>query len=163
MKRLSARTLWLGVALASAGLVTTSVVLTHWQHLHPCHLCIFQRVLFMLLAVFTLLAALSTRLRLAAGLIALLTCAGGIATAAHQMWLQAHADPWACGGSEAPDLIQRLVTWLTPFSKTLFLADGLCTDKQLEIFGIALTGWALAAFSVFLIVGGWALVRGRRQ
>ncbi len=163
MSVLSARNAWLLIALGSAGLAAVSVILTHQLNLHPCHLCIFQRLLFMLLAVFAVLAALSARLRLVAGLLAVATCAGGMATAGHQMWLQAHADPWSCGGPLAPDLIQQLVAWLTTLSAYLFRADGLCTDKQLEIFGIALSGWSLAASSVFLLVAAWALYKGSRE
>lgn len=161
--QLSSRRLWLGIALASLGLAVASVIMTHWLKLHPCHLCIFQRLLFMLLGLTALAAAASPRLRWAFGGLSLAICAGGIATAAHQMWLQAHADPWSCGGPLAPDLIQQLVAWLTTLSPLLFRADGLCTDKQLEIFGIALAGWSLIAFSVFLLAAGWALLKQRKE
>jgi disulfide bond formation protein DsbB len=159
---LSSRRLWLAISLASLGLTVASVVMTHWLKLHPCHLCIFQRLLFMLLGISALVAAGSLRWRLPAGLLSVGLCLGGIATALHQMWLQAHADPWSCGGPLAPDLIQQLIAWLTTLSPLLFRADGLCTDKQLEIFGIALAGWSLIGFSVFLLAGIWALLKARR-
>lgn len=50
------RWIWRALGAASAGLAAASLLLTAWLDLHPCHLCIFQRLLFMLLAVLSTLA-----------------------------------------------------------------------------------------------------------
>jgi len=51
MTRLRPKHLWLILALAAAGLVAGSLILTVWLDLYPCHLCIFQRLLLMVIAV----------------------------------------------------------------------------------------------------------------
>jgi hypothetical protein len=56
----TSRTLWILIALISAALATASLVLTLLLDLDPCHLSIFQRLLFMILA---LLAALTATLQ----------------------------------------------------------------------------------------------------
>lgn len=56
MSRLQPRLLWLVLALAAAGLVAGSLVLTAWLDLHPCHLCIFQRLLLMVITLLGLAA-----------------------------------------------------------------------------------------------------------
>lgn len=53
------RPLWAFLALITAAVALGSLVLTPWLDLEPCHLCIFQRTLFMLMA---LLAALTAAL-----------------------------------------------------------------------------------------------------
>jgi disulfide bond formation protein DsbB len=56
MIRPTPRQLWFLLAAGCLGLVLGGLALTAWLHLYPCHLCIFQRLLFMGLAVFGLLA-----------------------------------------------------------------------------------------------------------
>ena len=51
MGKFKPRHIWLGVAVISAGLVAASLLLTAWLNLHPCPLCIFQRLLFMIMSV----------------------------------------------------------------------------------------------------------------
>ncbi|MBP8902692.1 MAG: disulfide bond formation protein B, partial [Thiobacillaceae bacterium] len=49
--------LWALLAAGCFALVIGSFGLTAWLDLHPCHLCIFQRLLFMVLAILGALAA----------------------------------------------------------------------------------------------------------
>ena len=79
------------MSLVALGMVATAIVLTEWLRLNPCHLCIFQRILHMGLALCFALAALSFAHRssrlfwvLAGGLIAL----AGVGVAGFQSWEQ---------------------------------------------------------------------------
>jgi disulfide bond formation protein DsbB len=158
----STRTLWLGAAGAAAALAAASVVLTLWLHLQPCHLCIFQRLLFMLLGVLSLLVALFTGLarRVGAGVVALVAAAGA-ATAGYQSWLQLQpAGSVACVGGELGP-IERLVEWLGQLLPSLFLATGFCDDEALVIFGLSLVNWALLAFVAMLGLALWTLLARR--
>ncbi len=144
------RLLWLLLALAAAGLVASSLVLTAWLDLHPCPLCIFQRLLFMVIAVLGLAACLLRGgwQRLAGGFILLLS-GFGIGVAGYQSWLQAQPPgSAACAGGE-PGAIERLVEWLGQRLPELFLATGFCEEKELVILGLSLANWALIAFAVF--------------
>jgi len=171
MPSLTPRLAWLGLAIACALLATTSLVLTNWLDLDPCHLCIFQRLLFMLLACLAALAAVTRgmgqagRAPLLRGLFGALFCALamlGTAVATYQSWLQAQPpDAASCLGGE-PSLIERLVEWLGQQVPGLFMATGFCEEKALVIFGLSLANWALVAFAVSLAAALWALWRGWR-
>ena len=158
MKRLQPRHLWLALCLAAAGLVAGSLILTAWFDLHPCHLCIFQRLLFMKLAVLGLLAFFLTGgWRKLVGGLTLPISALGIGVASYQSWLQAQPPgSIACVAGE-PGMIERLVEWLGQRMPELFLATGFCEEKELEILGLSLANWALISFSAFLVLALWAL------
>ena len=154
-----ARYLWTLLATGCAGITAMSLVLTHWLDLHPCHLCIFQRLLFMILAALTLVAAwLGPRLagRLA-GLLSLPVAVLGIGVAVYQSWLQAQpAGSVSCAAGQ-PGLIEQLVEWLGQQMPELFLATGFCEDVELTILGLSLANLALLAFAGILLVAALAL------
>jgi disulfide bond formation protein DsbB len=159
---------WLLIAGASAALALASILLTEWLALQPCHLCIFQRLLYLSIAPLALLAALSAGVgpswsarlgeRITGSLVAL-TAAGGVATAAYQSWLQAQpAGSVSCVGAEMGP-IERLVEWLGMQWPTLFMATGFCEDEALVILGLSLAQWALICFLATLLLGLWLLMR----
>ncbi len=161
MKALTPRLIWSLLAAGSIALVAGSFVLTDRFNLNPCHLCIFQRLLFMKLAVLYLLAAwLSPRpVGWWSGLASLPIALVGIATAAYQSWLQMQPPgSISCVASE-PSPIERLVEWLGQLQPELFLATGFCEEAELSILGLSLANWALVSFIAFLVAAGWALFR----
>lgn len=164
MKRplLTPRLVWLAIGFASTALVVTSLILTVWLDLHPCPLCIFQRLLWIILAILALVAALSPMLLigyLARGL-AMLVATGGALIAGYQVWLQAQpvASLGCVGGPLKP--VETLVFWLGERVPALFLATGLCGDVELMILGSSLAGWSLVCFVVSLVAGAWVLCNG---
>ncbi|KAA6182227.1 disulfide bond formation protein B [Thiohalocapsa marina] len=158
------RSLWMLIATASAGLALASIVLTEWLALQPCHLCIFQRLLYMLMAPLALMAALTHGLaRRISGTLTALAAAGGVVTATYQTWLQAQpAGSVSCTGADMGP-IERLVEWLGMQLPTLFMATGFCEDKGLIIFNFSLAQWALLCFLLALLLSLWLLVRSRRE
>ncbi len=162
MKALTPRLIWSLLAAASLLLVLASFIVTEWFDLHPCHLCIFQRLLFIKLGVVFLFAALLTpRLSWWAGLVSVPITATGIATAAYQSWLQLQPPgSISCMGGE-PSLIERWVEWLGQLQPALFLATGFCEEAELSIFGLSLANWALVFFTASFLAAIWALMRAR--
>ncbi len=127
--------------------------------LHPCHLCIFQRLLFMLLVLVGLLAAWRTDRSGGrfAGLLALPLASGGAGVASYQSWLQAQPPgSMTCVAGE-PGLIERLVEWLGQQFPALFLATGFCEEAELRLLDLTLANWALVAFIACLLSAAWAL------
>jgi len=164
MRAPSSRQLWTWLALAAAVVALTSVALTVWFALHPCHLCIVQRTVFFLLAPLAALAAWRPAARGAAGLsarlfLALAAFGGGVAV--YQSWLQWQplADAACVAGPLGP--LERLVEWLGARWPSFFLATGFCADKQLTILGFSLANWAGALFAALLALGFWAWRRSR--
>lgn len=164
MIALSPRALWLTLASGSAALVGASLALTVWLGLHPCHLCIFQRLLFVLIAVLALAAGLSKgALRLVSGLLVALAATGGAATATYQSWLQAQPPgSVSCLGGQ-PSLIERLVEWLGAQVPALFLATGFCEEEELVILGLSLANWALVSFLAVLALALWLVLGTSRR
>ena len=166
MIRIPPQRIWLGLASIAAGLVIASLILTAWLHLHPCYMCIFQRLMFMLLVPLALLAVFASArfARLVAIVVALLAAAAGAGVAGYQIWIQAQpAAQFSCTGNETPSMIEHLVSWLGEKVPMLFLADGNCGDKALVILGLSLAAWSLIAFIFALFAGFWALIMARRQ
>jgi protein dithiol:quinone oxidoreductase len=160
MALITHRQVWLLIAVGSAALALASILLTEWLALAPCHLCIFQRLLYMLIAPLALIAAFTTGLaRRVAGVLIAMTAAGGAATAGFQSWLQ--AQPEGSVSCLGPDMgpIERFVEWLGMQQPTLFMATGFCEDKALVIFGVALAGWALLCFVSIFALALWLLLR----
>jgi len=140
------------MALGALGLITAAIVLTEWLHLNPCHLCIFQRILHLGLALCFALAALAYQqigLRrfwvLAGGLIAV----AGMGVAGFQSWEQWYPElVGGCTGAE-PGLIEQLVEWLGIRWPRLFMATGFCESKELVILGLSLANWSFLAYAGF--------------
>jgi protein dithiol:quinone oxidoreductase len=164
MTSFTSRQIWSLLAAGCIGLVAGSFVLTDWFSLHPCHLCIFQRLLFMKLALLFVLAAWWSPRPAARwiGLPALLIAAVGIAVAAYQSWLQLQPPgSISCVGGE-PGLIERLVEWLGRLQPDLFLATGFCEESELSILGLSLANWALVSFAACFGATVWALLQSRK-
>jgi disulfide bond formation protein DsbB len=160
--QLTNRAYFLGIAAFAATLSIASILLTVWLQLQPCHLCIFQRLLFMLIAGVAAVAALSPRLiQRSAGAVISLGAAIGAWTAGYQSWLQAQPPgSVSCVGSELGP-IEQLVEWLGQRMPSLFLATGFCEDEALVILGLSLVHWALLSFLAVLALALWLTFRGR--
>jgi disulfide bond formation protein DsbB len=163
---LTPRQLWLLLAGTSAGLSVGSLMLTAWLGLHPCHLCIFQRLLDLLLALVALAAGLlvprpATRW---VGFFTFPLAAGGLWVALYQSWLQAQpAGSVSCMAGE-PSLIERLVEWLGHLRPELFLATGFCSDVELTILKLSLANWSALGFAACLVLAylAWRPIPERR-
>ena len=146
------RGLWL-LSLAAVALVATAIVLTEWLHLNPCHLCIFQRLQQLFLAVCFAFGGWflwrpAGRLWVSTGGLMALS---GMAVAGFQSWEQWFPElVGGCSGAE-PNQIERLVEWLGVRWPTLFMATGFCESKELVIFGLSLANWSFVAFTGFAV------------
>lgn len=166
MKLPTSRQGLLVIGIGASALAAGSVALTALLDLHPCHLCIFQRLLFMLIGVTGIVAALpATHLRAMHGGSILIALAAlvGVCVAAYQSWLQLQPPgSISCAGGE-PGSIERLVEWLGGLSPTLFLATGFCEEEELAILGLSLANWALVAFGGILAAALWTLTLAFRK
>lgn len=156
--RITPHLLWSALTFGCAGLVAGSIGLTAWLNLNPCHLCIFQRLLFMTLGALGGLAAWQAHSHSGrcAGLLSLLVAAGGIFVATYQSWLQAQPSGTVSCSVGQPGMIELLVEWLGERLPQLFMATGFCEEAELWVFGLSLANWALVSFVAFLAVATWA-------
>jgi disulfide bond formation protein DsbB len=148
------------IALLSLSLVIFAVVLQQVGYqgviFSPCPLCILQRVGYLGVAIFCLLAAGSSSSRKFFHVLALASAAYGLVVAGRQLWLL--ADPGASCG------IDPLELWINQFQFSqylpwLFKADGLCTAKLPAILGLEVPQWSALWFLVLLMLLLVTLVR----
>lgn len=156
MLPITRKTVWLAVGLGALSTAIGSILLTVWLDLHPCYLCIFQRLLFMLIGVLGLLAATGFGEKVWGGLLLLLSTVG-VGTAGYQTWLQLQPPGAASCVGGKPNLIEQLVYTLSDNIPSLFEVTGLCEEEELVILGLSLANWALLAFLLILIAGAWAM------
>lgn len=148
------------IALAATGLVAAGLVIGEWMRLNPCPLCIFQRVLYLLVAVWALCGAAAPGARKSWGLLIVATALGGIATASYQTWMQLYPElAVQCGYGEM-NLIEKLVDWLGMQWPAMFMATGFCTSKE-SILGLTMANWSIPCFLVFLGAGLWVALSRR--
>ena len=148
------------LGLGCFGLVAVGMALQNLLHLSPCPLCIFQRLLYLLIGGLGLLGALLPGGRLLwSALIAGLGL-GGFGVAAYQTWMQAfpHLAP-ECSFTD-PNAIERLVDWLGMQWPSLFLATGFCTSREWEFLGLSMANWSVLIFAGIV---GYVVVLARRR
>lgn len=134
------------LSLGCFGLVAVGMELQNLLRLAPCPMCIFQRVLYLVIGALALLGFLWPVARMAwAGLIGLLALLG-VGVAAYQTWMQAFPElATECGYAE-PNLMERLVDWLGMQWPSMFLATGFCASRDWVFLGLSMANWSLLVF-----------------
>ncbi len=149
------------LALGVFGLVAVGMELQHLLRLAPCPLCIFQRLLYLIIGLVALAGVLLPGGRLLWSALIAALAAGGVAVAGYQTWMQAFPLlATECGYSD-PNAIERLVNWLGMEWPSLFLATGFCTSREWEFLALSMANWSLLIFAG--IVGYAALLFWRRD
>ncbi|MDR1349518.1 MAG: disulfide bond formation protein B [Zoogloeaceae bacterium] len=169
---LTPRLAFLLVGVAAWSLLCSSWLLQEWLQLNPCPLCIFQRLLYILLGVLALLFALPPfsvetwegrrNYRVMGALLALL-CLGGLGVAIYQTLMQSAPGLVTECSFEDPGPIERLVEtlgmyWLDngPVLPEFFFAAGSCSSKEWTLFGLSLANWSAVSFFGFGLFLAWA-------
>lgn len=147
------------LALGCFGLVAIGMELQTLLRLAPCPLCIFQRVLYLVIGGVALLGFFWPVARLLwtalVGALALL----GVGVAGYQTWMQAFPElATECGYAE-PNLIERLVDWLGMEWPSMFLATGFCTSKDWIFLGLSMANWSLVVFTGIVAYAALLFIR----
>ena len=139
----------------SLGLVAAGLVLGELAHLHPCHLCNFQRLLYIVLAFFALCGVLLPGWRRLWCVLVGLTAIGGAISAVQQSWMQyVPQQAIECGFGD-PTLVERIVDWLGAQWPAMFMVTGFCTSKEWIFLGLSLANWSVLCFLALLGVAVW--------
>ncbi|MCX8146085.1 MAG: disulfide bond formation protein B [Azovibrio sp.] len=152
LNRLGARRGLLLLGGAALALVVAGWALQEWYRLNPCPLCIFQRLLYLLLAVVALLGAALPRAQRGASLGVAALAVAGLATAAYQSLMQAFPDVVSECSYVDPGPIERLVDWLGMQYPPLFMATGFCGSREWEFLGLSMANWSLLCFAAFAVL-----------
>lgn len=159
------RAVLLAVATLAVGLVLAAVWLSEWLGLNACPLCIFQRVEYLVVALLALLAVLHRALLAVRffSVLGVLVALAGAVTALWQTRLQLFPDPSLECSYTDPNLIERIVDWLGMQWPELFLATGLCSSKEWELFGLSMANWSALMFLLLAGMLGWVAWRGAAE
>lgn len=157
---LSPRWLFLAGALVVAGLFSSALYLQYVLREEPCPLCMLQRVIFIVIGVLFLIAAVHNAgrigRRLYSGLIALFAL-GGIATASRHIWLQNLPKDQvpACG----PGLDYMLQNFpLAEVWQELMHGSGECAEKGWTFLTLGIPEWSLVWYFLLCMIAlqaGW--------
>lgn len=153
---------FLFVFAASLGLVLGGVALAELLRLAACPLCIIQRTLYLILAIFAAIGLAVHARPLAprfAALAMVLNAATGIFVAGYQVWIQRFAPATDC--SPYPTWWEEMVERAGEMVPILFKASGLCSDPAWKFLGLSIADWSLGWFTLFLLVALYALMRRR--
>ena len=135
------------LALGVFGLVAVGMELQALLRLAPCPLCIFQRLLYLVIGLVALAGVLLPGGRLLWSALIAALAVGGVAVAGYQTWMQAFPLlATECGYSD-PNAIERLVDWLGMQWPALFLATGFCTSREWEFLALSMANWSLLIFA----------------
>jgi disulfide bond formation protein DsbB len=160
MSFVRARTVFAFIALAPLGAVVAALFTQHALDMQPCPWCVFQRLIFLIIAVWGLLGLLWSGGfgRRLAGTLALLTALGGMSAA---LW---HYFVAASSVSCNQTLADRVVSgWfgLDALLPAVFEARASCADAAAKLLGVPYPLWSLALFTL-LALASVVVLRLRR-
>lgn len=157
----SSRLTFLIIFLGCAGLMLVGLYMQYAMDLHPCPLCITQRVFIIAVGVSALLAFIVNPRRLGTRIFAFLgflfAVIGG-SFSSRQLWLQSLPEDEvpACG----PTLDYMLNNFpLTEALSVLLRGDGNCAEVAWSFLGISIPGWTLVAFIGLALFNIWQMFR----
>ncbi|MBS1143302.1 MAG: disulfide bond formation protein [Proteobacteria bacterium] len=150
------------LGLGCLGLVAVGMELQALLRLAPCPLCIFQRLLYIVIGVIGLFGAVWPAGRLLWATLAGALAALGVGVAGYQTWMQAfpHLAP-ECSFTD-PNAIERLVDWLGTEWPSMFLATGFCASRDWEFLGMSMANWSAVVFAGIVVYAGLLITRKSR-
>ena len=150
----------------SLALVGFGVVLAQTMGLAACPLCIWQRIMYLLIGLFGLGGLLCARIRFLRTLFALLMTAAagtGAGIAGYQVWIQRFAPMTSCAGKEP--WWEAFVRWAGEQVPMLFKASGLCSDPAWKFLDLSIADWSLLCFCGLFVLSIFAALQkqGRKK
>ena len=144
---------WLGFVV-SFGLVALALVIQTRYQLEPCPLCISQRIVFMVIGVLFLVAAIQNSSKVffvkAYALLQMLAALGGAGVAIRHWWLQVHKDEMLVDCGVGFDYMFENF----PLEKALtlvFKGTGDCAAIDWTFLGFSIPQLALISFVGFVV------------
>ena len=149
--KVPARAWFATLGVGCLGLVAIGIELQNLLSLAPCPLCIFQRLLYIVIGFVGLLGWAVPAGRLLWSALTVGLAGLGFGVAAYQTWMQAY--PYLapeCSFTD-PNAIESLVDWLGMQMPSLFLATGFCANRDWEFLGLSMANWSVIVFAGILV------------
>jgi disulfide bond formation protein DsbB len=142
------------VGVLALGAVGLAVLAQHAFGMQPCPWCVLQRLIYIVVGVLALLAAMlsDTPRRIAIGL----ALAGALSGIASALWQQLRAvNENSCDLSFAERFIAAL--HLDSLVPQLFVAYASCADAAVSVLHIPFAVWSCAMFAILALLLAWTL------
>ncbi len=146
--------------IACAGLIGWAFWLQYGEGLEPCPLCMFQRLVFVVIGVIFLIGTFHEPGRVGAWIYAfvlLVVSGAGAALAGRQVWLQSLPKDQVPACGMGLSYMLDTMPFVDVFRRVLE-GTGECAEKAWEFLGLSIAGWTLAIFVAIAFIG-IALVR----
>ena len=158
------RRVWALIAAGCVALLAFGLYLQHVVGLEPCPMCIVQRYVMILIAVFALAGAClsSPRAALATGGLLTLLAGGGAYVAARQSWLQWYPPEVVSCGRDFYGMIESFP--LQRAIPLIFRGSGDCTQVDWTFLGGSIANWSFVAFvamGLWLVLVVWRNIQTR--
>ncbi len=160
MQKLSPKLALTLIGLACAAAVGGALVAQHHFGMEPCPWCILQRMMFIVIAVLSLVAAaMPGALRRLLSVLILPLAIGGIAAALWQHFVAAQSS------SCALTLADRIITFVGVDQRwpEVFEVRASCADAAASILGVPFEFWSLALFALVGIAVLFSAVTPNRR
>ena len=150
------------VGVISALAVVNALVSQHVYEMLPCAWCVFQRLIYVTIAIVSALGSIGRpgKLRVRAGLLVVLgLCIGGIVSARYQ--INVASNMFSCAQTFADQFMTR--SGLDSGVPWLFGIFASCMDAKVNVLGIEYAAWSLTLFWILLaatVLGLWKSLRG---
>ena len=148
------------IAAACIALLAFGLYLQHAVGLEPCPMCIVQRYLFVLVALFAAIGAAlpAATARWSGGLMALLSLTGA-GVAARQSWLQWFPPEVTACGRDLFGMIESFP--LRRVIPMLFRGSGDCSAVDWTFLGLTIANWSFLNFLLVAALGTGLLLKWR--
>jgi disulfide bond formation protein DsbB len=153
------------IAFACTGMIVFALILQEKLGLHPCPLCITQRVCVIAIGVIALTAALHHPARMGERVYAILqiiAAVTGMTVAGRHVWIQSLPEDQvpACG----PGLSFMFQNFpLQQALKLLFRGDGNCALVEWTFLGLSIPAWVFICCSGLLLLNLWQIFRAPQR
>ena len=162
----SFRAQYLAGGVACVGLLAYAIFEQFQMGIEPCPLCIFQRIVFIVMAIlFFVAAAHGTRGagRRVYALLILVAAAFGAGIAGYHLWVQHLGPDPTAGCAPGWNYMVENYSYRYAWAKTLqnaFTGHADCADINWTFLGVSMPGWTLVCY---LLLGAGALWAGIRR
>jgi len=156
---LTARLLW-GMAAACVAALVLALIAQYVGHMEPCPWCVLQRVIYVVIAIVCVAAALVRAwvVRLPLAGLALLLSVSGVAAALYQHNVAAAS--FSCNLTFADKVVSGL--GLDSALPSVFSATASCAEASVSVLGVPFAYWSLAMFVLLAAVAAAVVGRSRR-
>ena len=140
------RRVWALLCMASVGLLSFGLYLQHVEGLEPCPMCVMQRYIWVVVALVSLLGALSPGrgpVWIVGGWLLALSI-GGAYVAARQSWLQWYPPEMASCGRDFYGIVDNFP--LNQALPMIFRGSGDCSAVDWTFLGGSIANWSFVCF-----------------